>query len=191
MPDYRRAFVPGGTFFFTLVTENRQPLFRDEANRVRLHNAISSVGLARPFALLAIVLLYDHLHLLLTLPPGDADFSTRLASIKAQFTRAYLAAGGPEQPRSGSRLAHRNRGVWQRRFWEHSVHDELDLERHVEYMHYNPVKHGLVSCPHLWAHSSFAKFVNRGAYDQDWLCTCDGRTPSVPDFSGLAGVELD
>jgi putative transposase len=191
MPDYRRAFVPGGTFFFTLVTENRSPLFRNQRNRTLLHQAITSCRESRPFGLLAIVLLSDHLHLMLALPDGDADFSTRLASIKAQFTRAYLDAGGTEQARSDSRVRHRNRGVWQRRFWEHVIRDETDLNHHLDYIHYNPVKHGVASCPHAWPHSSFHRFVEQAGYDHDWLCACDGRIPVAPDFSDLTGAEMD
>lgn len=191
MPEYRRAFVPGGTFFFTLVTENRRPLFRDELNRKLLHDAIASARATRPFSLTAIVLLHDHLHLLITLPDGEADFSTRLSSIKATFTRAYLSAGGREAPRSASRVARRNRGVWQRRFWEHAIRDEDDLNHHLDYIHYNPVKHGVASCPHAWPHTSFHRWVEQGGYENEWLCACDSRRPIVPDFSDLASAEMD
>jgi putative transposase len=187
MPEYRRAYVPGGTFFFTLVTENRAPLFRDAGNRALLHAAIAACRVARPFVLVAIVLLPDHLHFVLTLPDEDADFSTRIASIKAQFTRSYLDEGGFEQVRSDSRISRRNRGVWQRRFWEHAIRDESDLNHHLDYIHYNPFKHGLASCPHAWSASSFGRFVSLNMYEHDWLCSCDGRHPAIPDFTALAG----
>src|SRR5215208_6246249 len=98
MPMYRRAHVPGGTLFLTLVTENRAPLFHDDAVRRLLHDAFAECRRRRPFVLDAIILLLDPLHVMLTLPPDDADLSTRVAAIKASFTSAYLAAGGAEQP---------------------------------------------------------------------------------------------
>jgi putative transposase len=191
VPDYRRAFAPGGTFFFTLVTENRQPLFAHEQNRAILRQAIIATQTTRPFILVAIALLHEHLHLILTLPDNDADFSMRLASIKAQFTRGYLDAGGAEQQRTDSRVAHRNRGVWQRRFWEHTIRDPDDLQNHVDYTHFNPVKHGLVTCPHAWPHSSFHRHVDQNLYDRNWQCACGGAHPIPPDFRVLAGVEMD
>jgi putative transposase len=184
MPYYRRAVVPGGTFFITIVTDGREPLFADPAARERLRVAIARCRHARPFELDAIVLLPDHLHLILTLPLGDADFSTRLAAIKATFTRDHLKAGGRERRRSPSRVAHRNRGVWQKRFWEHAVRDADDLNNHLDYVHYNPVKHGLSSCPHGWEHSSFGRWVERGGYDRHWQCACDGNAPTPPSFDG-------
>jgi putative transposase len=127
----------------------------------------------------------------MALPDGDSDFSTRLASMKAQFTHAYLAAGGAEQRRTGSRIGHRSRGVWQRRFWEHAIRDDVDFNHHLDYIHYNPVKHRLATCPHAWPHSTFGRWVRRGGYASDWLCTCAGKTPCIPDFSTLAGAEMD
>jgi putative transposase len=168
VPNYRRAHVPGGTFFLTLVAEGRAPRFDDPAARGWLHQAMAAVRRERPFEILGIVLLPDPLHLLIELPRGDADFSTRMASMKARFTRAYLAAGGVERRRSESRVRHRNRGVWQRRFYEHRIRDEDDLHRHLDYIHYNPVKHGVATCPHAWLHSSFQRWVERGGYELTW-----------------------
>ena len=138
----------------------------------------------------AIVLLPNHLHLLLTLPPNDADFSTRIAAIKADFTRGYLAAGGAEQPRSTGRVRKRRRGVWQRWFWEHAIRDDTDLHRHLDYIHYNPVKHGVAACPHAWPFSSFERFVRERSYVRDWMCGCGGVVRG-PDFSGLAVGEME
>jgi putative transposase len=174
MPNYVRAFRPGGTFFLTLVTERRAPTFADQSARAILHDAIERCRLHHSFVLDAIVLLPDHLHLLMTLPEGDTDFSVRITNLKSNFTRRYLAIGGIEQSRSHSRLRQRSRGVWQRRFWEHTVRDLTDLRRHLDYIHYNPVKHEYARCPHEWPHSSFHRFVAEGRYERNWCCQCDG-----------------
>ena len=187
MPNYRRVFRPGGTFFLTLVTERRAPLFADGSARGLLHDAIARCQLFHPFAIDALVLLPDHLHLLMRLPKGDADFPVRIANIKAGFTRMYLASGGLEQSRSDSRLRQRTRGVWQRRFWEHTLRDEEDLRRHFDYVHYNPVKHKYVACPHAWPHSSFHRFVAENRYEKQWCCRCDGEpAPSKMDWDDIA-----
>jgi len=174
MPNYIRAFRPGGTFFLTLVTERRAPIFADQSARTMLHDAIERCRAHHSFVLDAIVLLPDHLHLLMTLPEDDADFSIRITNLKSNFTRRYLAAGGAEQSRSQSRLRQRTRGVWQRRFWEHTVRDPTDLRHHLDYIHYNPVKHEYARCPHEWPHSSFHRFVAEKCYERNWCCQCAG-----------------
>jgi putative transposase len=190
MPSYRRIHCPGGTFFFTLVTEARAPILCTELARPLLHAAIAQCARVRPFTLKAIVLLPDHLHLLMSLPPDDADYSTRLASIKAAFTHAYLAAGGVEQPRSNARLRKRRRGVWQRWFWEHRIRDQADCNNHLNYIHYNPVHHNHVPCPHAWAYSSFERHVQQGVYRTDWLCQCNGNASDLPfDAAAFASSE--
>ncbi len=186
MPDYRRAIQPGGTFFLTLVTERRATIFAGEPARALLRGSIEHCRQSHPFALNAIVLLHDHLHLLITLPDGDADFSRRITSIKTTFTRSYLTHGGPEQSRSRSRLRQRSRGVWQRRFREHTIRDENDRNRHLDYIHYNAVKHQYVDCPHAWPHSTFLQSVSRGQYDLDWNCRCDGRVGPALNFDDIA-----
>jgi len=172
MPEYRRAFRPGGTFFLTLVTEQRAPIFANESFRSMLRSAVDRSRELHPFVLDAVVLLPDHLHMLMTLYDGDADFSIRLANIKAGFTRAYLAARGTEQNRSASRVRQRMRGVWLKRFWEHTIRDDDDLRRDLDYIHYNPVEHGYVNCPHDWPHSSFHRCVSEERYARDWCCQC-------------------
>ena len=142
MPNYRRPFAPGGTFFFTLVTQDRRPILTTDSARPLLRTAVADTRRERPFVLLAIVLLADHLHLLLDLPAGDADFATRRAAVKARFTRAYLAAGGGEGTVTANRAAHGGRGVWQPRYYDHLIRDEDDFGRHLDYLHYNPAKHG-------------------------------------------------
>jgi putative transposase len=191
MPTYRRLLVPGGTYFLTLAPRTARRCSRNPTARQLLRGAVADCRRRRPFDLEAAVLLDDHLHFLITLPQGDADFSTRVAAIKAAFTRAFLAAGGAEQPRSAARVRKRRRGVWQRWFWEHCIRDVQDFNRHLDYIHYNPVKHGLAACPHAWPHSSFPRHVRRGAYEPEWQCSCDGRTYQLPDFSGLAVGEIE
>lgn len=168
MSDYRRYFVPGGTFFFTLVTERRAPLFANELARTLLGAAIRKCQEDHPFTVIAFVLLPDHLHALWELPAGDDDYSTRWKLIKSKFTRDWLAQGGREQPRRRSRLREKRRGIWQRRFWEHTIGDVEDLENHFDYTHYNPVKHGYVKRPRDWVASTFHRWVEHGHYDLNW-----------------------
>ena len=127
----------------------------------------------------ASVLLPDHLHCVWTLPRGDDDYSTRWRQIKEEFTREFLKAGGTEGPPTRTRRKHRERSVWQRRFWEHTVWDEDDLKRCVDYIHWNPVKHGYVARPGEWQWSTFAEFVKSGDYPPNW-----GEGISVPDVDG-------
>ncbi|MCH8992100.1 MAG: transposase [Acidobacteria bacterium] len=121
------------------------------------------------------------------LPPDDTRYSMRWSAIKGRFTDLFLADGGTETQRSASRRKRGERGVWQRRFWDHVIRDDDDYGRHMDYIHYNPVKHGLVRCPHAWPHSSFAKCVRQGAYAADWMCLCTGRPVKPPDFGDVEG----
>jgi putative transposase len=182
MPEYRRYYLPGGTFFFTIVTYQRASLFSNEDNLDHLRKAIRQVMRETPFDMPAAVVLPDHIHLLATLPPGDADYSKRIGRIKALFTRYLSNHEKASSVTSASRRAHRESAVWQRRFWEHTIEDDEDFEQHLNYIHHNPVKHGLASCPHQWVHSSFRKWVEAGLYPVDWCCCCEGRTPAPPKF---------
>ena len=119
-----------------------------------------------PFNVDAMVLLPDHLHCLWTLPDNDQDFSTRWRLIKSQFTRDY--EGKSKLIPSRSRSSKKEQAVWQRRFWEHVIRDEDDYVRHLEYIHYNPVKHGFVDAPSEWPHSTFHRYVKNGLYPNDW-----------------------
>jgi putative transposase len=168
MPDYRRYYVPGGTYFFTLVTQDRRPILTAELGRAALRHAIENQKSKRPFEIVAFVLLPDHLHTVWTLPAGDSDYSLRWGQIKESFTRRYLECGGTEARRSMSRTVHRERAIWQRRFWEHTCRDEDDLKRLVDYIHWNPCKHGLASHVKEYPWSSFHRFVRLGEYDEDW-----------------------
>jgi putative transposase len=168
MADYRRYYVPGGTVFFTLVTKGRARFLCEGAAPQILGQKMRDCRARWPFRVDAIVLLPDHLHCLWSLPPDDHDYSRRWAWIKKEFTKAYLAAGGREHAVSSARRRRGDRGVWQPRFWDHQIRDELDFERHFDYIHYNPVKHGLVARPRDWPFSSFHRWVAAGVYPVDW-----------------------
>jgi putative transposase len=183
MPEYRRAYVPGGTFFFTVVTHQRRKLFADALNVQRLREAVSAVKVEWPFEVVAGVVLLDHLHFIWTLPPGDSDYSKRIGRMKALFTRGLAATKWEELARGSevdSRRRHGESDVWQRRFWEHTIADERDLEHHFNYLHYNPVKHGLCACPHEWEASSFQYWVKRQVYEPQWCCCCKGGVIKSP-----------
>jgi putative transposase len=138
-----------------------------------LREAMAKTRQERPWALEAVVLLPDHLHMLWRLPEGDVDYSMRMAALKKRFTRAYLAAGGTEAWVSPGQARHRRRGLWQRRFWEHTIRDARDFHLHVDYIHLNPVKHGLARRPIDWPHSSFRRYVEMGWYEPDWSGRAD------------------
>lgn len=185
MPNYRRVLRPGGTFFFTVVTFERSPILCTDLARPLLRQAIAACRARWPFDIDAFILLPDHTHSIWTLPDGDTDYSRRWAWIKREFSSLWLAAGGNERQASKGQLRQRRRGVWQPRFWEHTVRDDEDLETHLNYIHYNAVRHGLARCPHEWAYSSFHRHVSLMNYDWHWQCRCDGRTPPAPDFTKL------
>ncbi|MCK4628566.1 MAG: transposase, partial [Sedimentisphaerales bacterium] len=159
MSNYRRANFPGGYYFFTLVTHQRKHFLTDNLARACLRHAWQVVRKRRPFDLVALCLLPNHLHCIWRLPDEDADFSRRWNSIKAIFTREYLRQGGQEGMRNPSRKRAGEAAIWQRRFWEHQIRDENDLQRHVDYIHYNPVKHHLTSSPFEWQHSSLHEYL--------------------------------
>lgn len=162
MVRYRRNFVPGGTYFFTLTLADRaSSTLIDHVDALRI--AFRVARQERPFTIDAVVVLPDHLHAIWTLPSGDADFSGRWRRIKAHFTHRLVATGVPvERYRNGEYA------LWQRRFWEHTIRNETDFERHVDYVHFNPVKHKLASRTRDWPYSSFHVYVRRGLLPTDW-----------------------
>jgi putative transposase len=161
MVRYRRNFVPGGTFFFTVTLADRRSSVLIE-HVAALRAAFRAARSERPFAIDAIVVLPDHLHAIMTLPPDDSDFSGRWRRIKSLFTRR-IAVQDQTLRREDGEYA-----VWQPRFWEHTVRNETDFARHVDYIHYNPAKHGLVTCVRDWRYSSFHQYVRRGLLPADW-----------------------
>lgn len=163
MTAYRRNFVLGGSFFFTVNLADRKRALLVEHLAV-LRQAFGVVRQRHPFTVDAIVVLPDHLHAIWTLPPGDADYATRWRLIKSAFSRRLAR----DERVSHSRLAHGERGIWQRRYWEHTLRDEADFARHVDYIHINPVKHGLVTRVRDWAPSSFHRYVEMGIFPIDW-----------------------
>jgi putative transposase len=162
MVGYRRNFLPGGSYFFTVTLADRSS---DALVRHidALRDAFRVTRRERPFAIEAVVVLPDHLHAILTLPSSDADFSGRWRRIKGHFSRRLIDAAASLQRWPNGELA-----LWQRRFWEHTIRDESDFSRHVDYIHFNPVKHGLVPCVRDWPHSSFHRYLREGLLPEDW-----------------------
>ena len=168
MPEYRRSFIPGGTYFFTVVTYHRLPILVTKEARNILRLALKDVKRRFPFSIDAVCLLPDHVHCIWTLPEGDANYSVRWGEIKRIFSTKYQKMMSLNEPRSLSREKRGEAAVWQRRFWEHTLRDEEDFRRHLDYIHYNPVKHGLVERVSEWEWSSFHRYVRIGWYDAGW-----------------------
>ena len=160
---YRRAWVPGGSYFFTVTLADRsQPLLTEHIDLLR--QSVRDVRARHPFTILAMAVMPEHLHAIWQLPEGDSAYSTRWALIKAAFSRALL----PSEHISLSRHLKRERGVWQRRYWEHCIRDAEDLSRHIDYIHFNPVKHGYAKRPIDWPYSSIHRYVRAGLLPEDW-----------------------
>jgi len=159
-------FIPGGSFFFTLVTEQRRAIFRDQLNVNVLREAFRAIKTHRPIDIEAIVIMPDHLHCIWTLPADDLDYPTRWRLIKTWFTK-HCDPSLKTSP-NAARQKKQEQAIWQHRYWEHTLRDEADFIRHIEYIHYNPVKHGYVLAPKEWLHSSFHRYVKTGIYPHDW-----------------------
>ena len=168
MTHYRRSNIAGATYFFTLASYRRQPILCDVTVRNALREAIVSVRIKRPFTINAWVLLPDHMHCIWTLPRDDADFSIRWGMIKRQVSMMCGAEYNRPTWINASKRKHRESTFWQRRFWEHQIRDETDFMRHADYIHYNPVKHGLCQRVAEWPHSTFHGYVAQGIYPVDW-----------------------
>jgi putative transposase len=163
MPDYRRNRVPGGTYFFTVNLRDRtSELLIAEIDALRA--AVRWTRLRSPFHIDAWVVLPEHMHCLWTLPPGDSDYSARWRTIKGRFARTLPTT----EARSSVQRRRDERGVWQRRFWEHTIRGDGDYAAHMDYVHFNPVKHGLVADASAWPHSSFRRCVAAGVYPVGW-----------------------
>ena len=162
--QYRRQYVEGGTFFFTVVTFGRRPILIERIDDLR--RAFAIVMKDRPFIIDAHVIMPDHIHMIWTLPEGDADYPTQWRLIKHYFSRMILPP--MDEQISLARVSKKERQIWQRRYWEHVIRDDQDMTNHIEYIHYNPVKHGVTKSPEDWVFSSFQKFVKDGYYPPDW-----------------------
>ncbi|MDW5415615.1 transposase [Iodobacter sp. CM08] len=168
MPYYRRSKISGATYFFTVVTEHRQRILTNPDIRAALRLAITKTRATQPFQIDAWVLLPDHLHCIWTLPETDNNFSNRWRSIKREVSvicgQHYL------KPNllSMRRIKKNNSTLWQPRFWEHLIRNEQDYENHMNYLHFNPVKHGLVNKVADWPWSSFHRMVSQHIYPEDW-----------------------
>jgi putative transposase len=167
MVRYRRNFVPGGIYFFTVTLADRSASTLVDYV-ASLRSAFRTTRKERPFTIDAIVILPDHLHVVMTLPPGDFDFSGRWQRIKSRFTRTVVAGGAMFRRSRKGEYA-----LWQSRFWEHTIRHEEDFARHVDYIHYNPVKHGLVTRVCDWPYSSFLRYVRLGVLPEDWAGAVD------------------
>lgn len=163
MPNYRRNRVPGGTYFFTVNLLDRKSALLTE-HIAELREAVRSVRQRQPFHIDGWVVLPEHMHAIWTLPPGDADYSSRWRAIKKAFSKALPNI----EYRSQASIERNERGIWQRRFWEHTIIDEADYAAHMDYIHYNPVKHGWAGTVGEWPFSSFHRLVALGIYLADW-----------------------
>ena len=162
--DYRRAWHQGGTYFFTvnLLQRKKNRLLLEHIQTLR--HVVAQVKKSYPFIIHAWVVLPEHLHCVIELPEGDADFKTRWILTKMLFSKAIPKT----EPRSAVRIKRRERGIWQRRYWEHLIRDEADFRAHVDYVHINPLKHGLVKQVADWEFSTFHRLVKAGIYPRDW-----------------------
>lgn len=173
MTNYKRNKTQGGMYFFTLVLSQRHNtnLLIDHFDLLK--SSIKKVKSKYPFLLPAIVVLPDHLHMVMLLPKGDDDYAMRVRLIKTYFTKALNIT-----VLVSSSMSRKNeKGIWQRRFWEHLIRDEDDLHRHIDYIHYNPVKHGYCQRVTDWRYSTFHNYVSRGVYSHSW-----GRNEIYDDF---------
>ena len=163
MPNYRRNSVPGGTYFFTVnLLDRRSDRLVKHIDALR--QAVRQVRARTTFHIDAWVVLPDHMHCIWTLPERDADFPGRWRSIKIAFSKSFSATA----PRLATMAERGERGIWQRRYWEHTIRDDRDYAAHMDYTHFNPVKHGLVQKASDWPYSSFRRCVARGMYPANW-----------------------
>jgi len=181
MPEYRRTRAKGATYFFTVVTYWRQPVLCLPESLDAMKDVMRNVAERYPFQTDAWVVLPDHLHFVWTLPEGDSNYSMRWAVVKKELTKRLSSSIRADGAPSRSRQRRREGMLWQRRFWEHRIRDEQDYRTHMDYIHFNPVKHGLAASPKDWRCSSFRRWVARGAYEEDW--GCDGAV-AFPDHVG-------
>lgn len=179
MTEYRRIREPGGTYFFTVVTFDRQPILIEPHCRAILRKVWKDVQTNHPFVTIAICLLPDHLHTVWQLPEGETDYSMRWNEIKRHFTHEYIRTIKSGGVRNESHIKRREQALWQRRYWEHTFYDQDDLNAHIDYIHINPLKHGLVKRVADWPWSSFHRYVRKGVYPVDWGGESDSATMNM------------
>jgi putative transposase len=180
MPEYRRIFIPGGTYFFTVITYHRQPHFNIQDNCHLYRKAVQFIAEKHPFEEVAYCILPDHIHTIWTLPEHDSNYSLRWQAIKGSFTRWFQERNDKLLVHNTSHLKRREAAVWQRRYWEHLIIDDNDFDNHMDYIHYNPVALGLVNRAIDWQWSSFSHLVEEQYYDSDWG---EGEPPKIPKIS--------
>jgi putative transposase len=168
MPNYRRIKINGATIFITIVTYKRMPILTDPKSRQILRYVWNTTAQRFPFFTNAICLLPNHIHTLITLPEHELDYSIRVREIKRLFTNGYHKVNGYQEEKNHSRINKKEATVWQRRFWDHIIRDESDYQNHFDYIHFNPVHHGLVGNVESWQWSSFHRYVKLGVYDKAW-----------------------
>ncbi len=173
MSRYRRATTPGGTYFFTVVTYRRRKILTEPESREILRDVIKEVKQRYPFTIDAWILLPDHLHSIWTLPPGDNDYPKRWGMIKAGFSKQAKSIFHRQEWMNETKTQRRESTIWQRRYWEHQIRNEDDYRRHMDYLHYNPVKHRLARRTIDWPHSTFHRYVKKGVYSEDWCGTIE------------------
>ena len=168
MPKYIRSYKKGALYFFTLISYNRRKIFCEEDFLGAFKNSIKLVQQQYPFKIIAWVQLPDHIHCIWQMPENDADYSMRWSQIKRLTTQACPQYHLSKNELNLSEVKRNERGIWQRRFLEHQIRNEFDFIRHMDYIHYNPVKHGLVEKVADWSYSSFHRCVRQGSYTEDW-----------------------
>ncbi len=181
MSQYHRVRMEGGSYFFTVVTYRRQPLLTQPESRQILREVVQQVRQEYPFVIDAWVLLPEHMHCIWTLPPGDSDYSKRWGLIKAGFSKRARDLFRRDEWMNTSKAKHRESTIWQRRFWEHQIRDQEDFNRHVDYVYWNPVKHGYVARVADWPFSTFHRDVRAGIYPELW-CGGDAATIETDNF---------
>jgi len=169
MPDFRRNLIPGASYFLTIVTYQRRPLFKEQFAKDLFWQVMEIIETRYPFKNEVFCLLPDHFHCIWTLPEDDHDYSKRVKELKRIFSLMVPQDHKPDpKTLSASRQKRHEGGLWHRRFWEHTIRSQEDYNRIMDYIHWNPVKHGYTDSPYLWEGSSFQRYVELGIYPPDW-----------------------
>ena len=172
MPKYHRLKTSGACYFFTVVSYQRKPILCCDAIRNALHHGVKDTQQQMPFTIDAWVLMPDHMHCILTLPPMDDDYSKRWGLIKSQVSESCPQFTNQDHLTNSQKKRHEST-LWQRRFWEHQIRDQTDFNHHMDYIHYNPVKHGLCQQPNQWMWSTLHRYIKNGVYPPNWCPTDD------------------